>query len=108
MKKMDKETYDKFWKVRNKPSLTRSTYPFFSLRSSSISTNLKLGVVEDFTNKSRIAKLLRFQSSNDPESLTSLDEYIERMKEKQEHIYFMFATSRKEVGVVMTSSLCYL
>ena len=61
---------------------------------------MKLGVVEDFTNKSRIAKLLRFQSSNDPESLTSLDEYIERMKEKQEHIYFMAGTSRKEVGVV--------
>ena len=105
MKKMDKETYDKFWKVRNKPSLLLLLQP---LLSQEFSTNLKLGVVEDFTNKSRIAKLLRFQSSNDPESLTSLDEYIERMKEKQEHIYFMSATSRKEVGVVMTSSLCYL
>ena len=67
---------------------------------------MKLGVVEDFSNKSRIAKLLRFQSSNDPEALTSLDEYIERMKEKQEHIYFMAATSRKEVHIVAVVLCC--
>ena len=38
----------------------------------------------------------RFQSSNDPLSLTSLEEYLERMKEKQEHIYFMAAPNRQE------------
>ena len=38
----------------------------------------------------------RFQSSNDPTALTSLEEYLERMKEKQEHIYFMAAPNRQE------------
>ncbi len=40
--------------------------------------------------------LSRFQSSNHAEDLTSLEEYLERMKDKQEHIYFMSASSRKE------------
>lgn len=78
LKKLDEETYDKFW--------------------AQYSTNIKLGVVEDFPNKSRVAKLLRFESSNDPSKLTSLDQYIERMKDKQEHIYFMAASTRKEVS----------
>ena len=38
----------------------------------------------------------RFQSSNDATALTSLEEYLERMKEKQEHIYFMAAPNRQE------------
>ena len=40
--------------------------------------------------------LFRFQSSNSPSDLTSLEDYLERMKEKQEHIYFMSAPSRPE------------
>ena len=39
---------------------------------------------------------IRFQTSHDPSELTSLEDYLERMKEKQEHIYFMAATSRVE------------
>ena len=38
----------------------------------------------------------RFQSSNHPSDVTSLEEYLERMKDKQEHIYFMAAPSRAE------------
>merc|ERR1712142_1277352 len=46
------------------------------------STNIKLGVIEDTANRTRLAKLLRFTSSNG--KLTSLAEYVERMKDKQE------------------------
>lgn len=73
-KKLSKEDYEDFWKE--------------------FSTNMKLGVIEDPSNKTRLAKLLRFQSSNDPSELTSLEEYLERMKEKQDHIYFMAASNR--------------
>ncbi|XP_001365625.1 endoplasmin [Monodelphis domestica] len=59
-------------------------------------TNIKLGVIEDHSNRTRLAKLLRFQSSHHENDLTSLDQYVERMKEKQDKIYFMAGSSRKE------------
>uniref|UniRef100_A0A286XLV6 Heat shock protein 90 beta family member 1 n=1 Tax=Cavia porcellus TaxID=10141 RepID=A0A286XLV6_CAVPO len=59
-------------------------------------TNIKLGVIEDHSNRTRLAKLLRFQSSHHATDITSLDQYVERMKEKQDKIYFMAGSSRKE------------
>ncbi|KAK9820290.1 hypothetical protein WJX72_008653 [[Myrmecia] bisecta] len=56
---------------------------------------LKLGAVEDQANKGVIAELLRFPSSKSGESLTSLKDYVGRMKEGQEAIYFMAADSRE-------------
>ena len=60
--------------------------------------SVKLGVIEDHSNRTRLAKLLRFYSSNSDTEMTSLEEYLERMKEKQEHIYFVAGSSREEVG----------
>ncbi|XP_062989456.1 endoplasmin [Elgaria multicarinata webbii] len=59
-------------------------------------TNIKLGVIEDHSNRTRLAKLLRFQTSHHETNLTSLDQYVERMKEKQDKIYFMAGSTRKE------------
>merc|ERR1739844_277053 len=59
------------------------------------STNIKLGVIEDTANRTRLAKLLRFVSSNG--KLTSLSEYVERMKDKQESIFYMAGGSKEEV-----------
>uniref|UniRef100_A0A7N6AG57 Endoplasmin n=1 Tax=Anabas testudineus TaxID=64144 RepID=A0A7N6AG57_ANATE len=59
-------------------------------------TNIKLGVIEDHSNRTRLAKLLRFQTSHSETEVASLEQYVERMKEKQEKIYFMAGTSRKE------------
>merc|ERR1719474_2243425 len=59
------------------------------------STNIKLGVIEDTANRTRLAKLLRFTSSNG--KLTSLAEYVERMKDKQESIFYMAGGSKEEV-----------
>ena len=58
--------------------------------------SLKLGVMEDPSNRSRLAKLLRFHSSNSKD-LTSLEEYVGRMKPKQEHIYWLAGSGRTEV-----------
>ncbi|KAM3868999.1 endoplasmin-like [Diretmus argenteus] len=60
-------------------------------------TNIKLGVIEDHPNRTRLAKLLRFPTSHSQTGLSSLEQYIERMKEKQDKIYFMGGTSRKAV-----------
>merc|ERR1711910_302207 len=59
------------------------------------STNMKLGCIEDAANRTRLAKLLRFLSSAGP--LTSLSSYVERMKEKQEHIFYMAGPNVEEV-----------
>lgn len=54
---------------------------------------LKEGVGEDHANKERIAKLLRFASSTveSDEPTVSLSDYIGRMKEGQDKIYFITA-----------------
>jgi molecular chaperone HtpG len=54
---------------------------------------LKEGVGEDFNNKERIAKLLRFSSTQDEseEQNVSFENYVERMKEGQDKIYYVTA-----------------
>jgi molecular chaperone HtpG len=54
---------------------------------------LKEGVGEDFANKDKIAGLLRFASTqaDTPEETVSLQDYIGRMKEGQEKIYYVTA-----------------
>lgn len=56
---------------------------------------IKEGIIEDFSNKDRIAKLLRFSSTHtDSEKQdVSLEDYVGRMKEGQEKIYFITADS---------------
>ncbi|XP_053671615.1 endoplasmin isoform X2 [Anopheles nili] len=78
IKKIDKEQYEKFWKE--------------------FSTNIKLGIMEDPSNRSRLAKLLRFQSSStNNKEYTSLSDYVTRMKPKQENIYFIAGPNRAEI-----------
>jgi molecular chaperone HtpG len=69
----DKEKYAQFW--------------------SAFGTVLKEGVGEDFANKEKIAGLIRFASTHNdtPEQTVSLADYIGRMKEGQEKIYFVTA-----------------
>lgn len=54
---------------------------------------LKEGPAEDFTNREKIAKLLRFASTHvdSADQSQSLDDYITRMKEGQEKIYYVVA-----------------
>jgi molecular chaperone HtpG len=56
---------------------------------------LKEGVAEDFSNRDEIAKLLRFTSTKSPadDPDTSLAQYVERMVEGQEEIYYLLAPS---------------
>lgn len=59
--------------------------------------SIKEGVASDWDNKARIVALLRFQSSHDEKKLTTLKEYVERMKEGQEEIFYLSGESRRIV-----------
>merc|ERR1712159_942750 len=50
--------------------------------------NLEMGCYEDDSNRSKISKLLRFQTSKADKDI-SLDKYLDRMQESQESIYYM-------------------
>lgn len=52
---------------------------------------LKEGPAEDFANRDRIAKLLRFASTQSAEQVVSLQDYIQRMKPNQKKIYYITA-----------------
>ena len=54
---------------------------------------LKEGLGEDFGNRERILKLLRYATSNHDEVSTSLADYKARMKEGQKAIYYVTADS---------------
>ena len=59
---------------------------------------LKEGVDFDSEHKDRIVPLLMFESSNDPKKLTTLKDYVARMKEGQEDIYYITGESRSIVA----------
>jgi molecular chaperone HtpG len=69
----DSEEYNKFWKEFGQV--------------------LKEGPAEDFANREKIAKLLRFASTHtdNPDQTQSLEDYVARMKEGQEKIYYIAA-----------------
>ncbi len=54
---------------------------------------LKEGLGEDFGNRGRLAKLLRFASTTSDAATVSLADYKARMKEGQEAIYYITADS---------------
>ena len=59
---------------------------------------IKEGVTADYEHRSELGKLLRFESSaSEPGTMISLDEYVGRMREGQDKIYFINGPSRAAV-----------
>ncbi|MEW6735158.1 MAG: molecular chaperone HtpG [Acidobacteriota bacterium] len=58
---------------------------------------IKEGVSADYDNKDKVIALLLFQSSNSPDQLTTLKDYVSRMKSEQQEIYYLTGESRSVV-----------
>jgi molecular chaperone HtpG len=61
------------------------------------SKNLKLGIHEDSTNRSKLADFLRFYTSKSGDEQISFKEYVARMKEGQKDIFFITGESKAAV-----------
>ncbi|KAL1343956.1 hypothetical protein HN51_017872 [Arachis hypogaea] len=59
--------------------------------------SIKLGIIEDATNRNRLAKLLRVETSKSEGKLTSLDQYISRMKSGQKDIFYITGTNKEQL-----------
>lgn len=57
---------------------------------------IKEGVVSDFKNAGQLAKLLRYESSaTEKGGLTTLEDYVTRMKDGQDEVYYLYSPGRE-------------
>merc|ERR1712087_721288 len=65
----EESKYEKFWKAFGK--------------------YIKMGLIEDSANRTRLAKLLRYATSKSGDKEISLEEYVANMKDDQKNIYYI-------------------
>lgn len=90
-KNLVKKCLEMFAELSERPEDFKKFYDQFG-------KNLKLGIHEDSSNKTKIADLLRYHTSKSGEHLIGLKEYVDRMKEGQQDIYYITGESRASVA----------
>lgn len=59
--------------------------------------SIKMGVIEDESNRKRLSKLIRFKTSQSGEDWVSFEDYVANMKDWQKSIYFISGTNQEEL-----------
>jgi len=59
--------------------------------------NIKLGLIEDSSNRTKLSKLLRFKTTKSDGKFISLEDYVENMKDWQKDIYYISGENMEAV-----------
>jgi molecular chaperone HtpG len=85
-KNLVKKCLEMFAEIAEKKDDYKKCYEQFS-------KNIKLGIHEDSTNRAKVAELLRYHTSKSGDEQISFKEYVDRMKEGQNDIYYITGDS---------------
>merc|ERR1719272_2272438 len=89
----DKEA-DKEADVEKKEEGEGSKYEIFW---KSFGKYIKMGLIEDAANRTRLAKLLRYATSKSGDKEISLEDYVTNMKEEQKNIYYISGEDKEKL-----------
>merc|ERR1712057_32235 len=85
-KNLVKKCLEMFTEIAEKKDDYKKLYEQFS-------KNIKLGIHEDSTNRLKVAELMRYHTSKSGDEQISFKEYVDRMKEGQNDIYYITGES---------------
>merc|ERR1711865_373989 len=90
-KNLVKKCIEMFAEIAEKKDDYKKFYEQFS-------KNIKLGIHEDSTNRAKVAELLRYHTSKSGDDSISFKEYVDRMKEGQQGIYYITGENVAQVA----------
>merc|ERR1711875_145959 len=90
-KNLVKKCMEMFEEIMEDKDMGKKFYEQFS-------KNMKLGIHEDSTNRKKISDILRYHTSSSGDEMTSLKDYVSRMKENQKQIYYITGESKETVA----------